>query len=108
MKEQDVARPWTHAHEEDEGDRLVFRPSDSPDIKPSRAPRMAFDLSHGGELTTYAPGPDDRRVGGPGKWRVDGEHLVLEPEGGPSQRYVIDDATEDRLVLRPADEIQHE
>jgi len=108
VKEQDVARSWTHAHEEDEGDRLVFRPSDSPDIKPSRAPRMAFDLSHGGELTTYAPGPDDRRVGGPGKWRVDGEHLVLEPEGGPSQRYVIDDATEDRLVLRPADEIQHE
>ena len=30
MKEQDVARSWTHAHEEDEADRLVFRPSDSP------------------------------------------------------------------------------
>ena len=82
---------------------MVFRPSDSPDIAPSRAPRMAFDLKDDGELTTYAPGPDDRRVAGPGTWRVDGEHLVLEPEQGPAQRYVIDDATDDRLVLRPAD-----
>jgi hypothetical protein len=86
---------------------MVFRPSDSPAIKPSRAPRTAFDLNDGGELTTYAPGPDDRRVGGAGTWRQDGEHLVLEPEGGPSQRYVVDEATDDRLVLRPAGEIQH-
>jgi hypothetical protein len=64
---------------------------------------MAFDLKDGGELTTYAPGPTDQRVRNPGTWRVDGDHLVLEPEQGPAQRYVIDDATEDRLVLRPAD-----
>jgi hypothetical protein len=86
---------------------MVFRPSDSPAIKPSRAPRTAFDLKDRGELTTYAPGPDDRRVAGPGTWRLEGEHLVLEPEGGPTQRYVVDDATEDRLVLRPADEVKH-
>src|SRR3954466_15159365 len=87
---------------------MVFRPSDSPAIRPSRMPRMAIDLKDSGELTTYAPGPDDRRVEGPGRWRLDGEHLVLEPKEGPVQRYVVDDASEDRLVLRPADEIQHE
>jgi hypothetical protein len=106
VKEQVVARSWTHAFEEDEGNLMVFRPSDSPAIRPSRMPRMAIDLKDSGELTTYAPGPDDRRVAGPGTWRLDGEHLVLEPEAGPAQRYVVDDATEDRLVLRPADEIQ--
>ena len=108
MKEPVVARSWTHAFEEDEGDKMVFRPSDSPAIRPSRMPRTAFDLKDGGELTTYAPGADDRRVGAPGTWRLEGEHLVLEPEAGPAQRYVVDDATEDRLVLRPADELQRE
>jgi hypothetical protein len=98
---QVAAKSWTHAG--DEEGRMVFRPSDSPDIPPSRAPRMAFDLKDGGELTTYAPGPADQRARNPGTWRVDGDHLVLEPEQGPAQRYVIDDATEDRLVLRPAD-----
>jgi len=108
VKEPVVARSWTHAFEEDEGDKMVFRPSDSPAIRPSRMPRTAFDLKDGGELTTYAPGADDRRVGAPGTWRLEGEHLVLEPEAGPAQRYVVDDATEDRLVLRPADELQRE
>jgi len=87
---------------------MVFRPSDSPAIKPSRAPRTAFDLKDGGELTTYAPGPADQRIGGSGTWRQEGEHLVLEPKEGPTRRYVVDDATDDRLVLRTADEIQHE
>jgi hypothetical protein len=108
VEEHLVARSWTHASEEDEGDRMVFRPSDSPAIQPSRAPRAAFDLKAGGELTTYAPGADDRRVGGTGLWRLDGGHLVLEPADGPAQRYVVDEAAEDRLVLRRADEIQHE
>jgi hypothetical protein len=104
VKDKVVAKSWTHAYEEDEGNKMVFRPSDSPDIKPSRMPRTAFDLKQGGELTTYAPGAADQRERAPGTWHVDGEHLVLEPEGSPAQRYVIDDATEDRLVLRPADE----
>ena len=108
MKDKVVAKSWTHAFEEDEGNKMVFRPSDSPDIKPSRMPRTAFDLKDGGELTSYSPGAADQRVRSPGTWRVEGEHLVLEPEQGPSQRYVVDEATEDRLVLRPADEIQHE
>ncbi len=82
---------------------MVFRPSDSSAIQPSRMPRTAFDLKDGGELTTYSPGPDDRRVGGAGKWRLDGRQLVLEPGEGPSQRYVVDDAAADRLVLRRAD-----
>src|SRR6476469_7428422 len=89
---------WVHA--EDDGDRKVFRPSDSPELTPSRAPRAAYDLAHGGALTTYAPGADDRRVPSLGTWRVAGEHLVLEPADGPVQRYVVDEVTPDRLVLR--------
>ena len=54
--------------------------------------------------------PRGRTTGGSpgaGTWRVEGEHLVLEPGDGPPQRYVVDDASEDRLVLRPAGEDQH-
>lgn len=93
-----LAGSWVHV--EDDGDRKVFRPSDAPDLTPSRAPRTAYDLASGGELTTYAAGADDRRLPGAGKWRVDGEHLVLEPADGPTQRYVVDEVTPDRLVLR--------
>jgi hypothetical protein len=98
MDEGAIAGSWTHA--EDDGDRKVFRPSDSPELTPSRAPRTAYDLASGGALTTYAAGPDDRRVPSAGKWHIDGDHLVLEPADGPAERYVVDEATPDRLVLR--------
>ena len=61
MDDHALVRSWTHASEEDEGDRMVFRPSDSPDIQPSRMPRMAFDLGAGGALTMFGSGPDDLR-----------------------------------------------
>lgn len=82
---------------------MVFRPSDSPDIQPSRMPRMAFDLGAGGALTMFGSGPDDRRVPQDGHWRLDGEHLVLEVPGQPEQRYVVDLSAPERLVLRSAD-----
>jgi hypothetical protein len=98
MDEGTLAGSWVHA--EDDGERKVFRPADSPELAPSRAPRTAYDLASGGELTTYAAGPDDRRVPSAGKWRTEGDHLVLEPADGPPQRYVVDELTTDRLVLR--------
>jgi hypothetical protein len=64
---------------------------------------MAFDLEHGGSLTTYAPGADDRRVPGAGRWRLEGSSLVLEPEGQPAQRLAVIEAAPDRLVVRRAD-----
>src|SRR4051794_28674963 len=102
MDERAIVRSWTHAYEEDEDDCLVLRPSESPVIRPSRMPRMAFDLREGGRLTTYSPGADDRRVGTSGRWRLEGDHLVLEPEGGPPQRYVVAEASPDKLRLRTA------
>lgn len=98
MDEGALAGSWVHA--EDDGDRKVFRLSDSPDLAPSRAPRAAYDLAAGGELTSYAAGADDRRVPSAGRWRTEGEHLVLEPADGPPQRYAVDELTSDRLVLR--------
>ncbi|MEP6955081.1 MAG: lipocalin family protein [Solirubrobacteraceae bacterium] len=98
MEEGAITGSWVHA--EDDGDKKVFWPSDSPELTPSRAPRTAYDLAGGGELTTYAAGPDDRRVPSGGKWRIDGDHLVLEPADGPPERYVVDEATPGRLVLR--------
>jgi hypothetical protein len=102
MDEGAIVRGWTHAAEEDDGDRMVFRPSDSDALAPSRAPRMSFDLAHGGELTSYAPGPDDRRTSTSGRWRLHGSRLVLEPGDGAVRQYEVDEAGPERLVLRPA------
>jgi hypothetical protein len=102
MDERSLARSWTHVFEEDQGDRMVFRPSDS-DIPPSRRPRTAFDLEPDGTLTTYQPGPDDRRLPARGQWRVEGSHLVLESPDAPPQRLAIEEGSNDRLVLRRTD-----
>jgi hypothetical protein len=99
MDERSLVRSWTHVFEEDQDDRMVFRPSDS-DIPPSRRPRTAFDLEPDGTLTTYGPGADDRRTPARGQWRLDGAHLVLEPSDAPAQRLAIEEGSPDRLVLR--------
>ena len=65
-----MQRTWLHAHEEDHGDTLVFRPNTYA-FRPSRG-RTGFQINPGGELTQYDIAPTDGLDEHKGKWRVDG------------------------------------
>ncbi len=65
-----MQRTWLHAHEEDHGDTIVYRPNTYA-FPPSRG-RTGFEIGPNGVLTQYDIAPTDgleRRVG---KWRVEG------------------------------------
>lgn len=65
-----MQRTWLHAHEEDHGDTLVFRPNTYA-FRPSRG-RTGFQINAGGELTQYDIAPTDGLDAHKGKWRVEG------------------------------------
>jgi hypothetical protein len=89
---------WLHSHEEDEGDRVVFRPA-SYDFPPARG-RNGFELSSDGDVRRSGPGPDDRTQEARGRWKlVDGE-LQMDLAGGRRERYAVESAERGRLVLR--------
>ena len=58
--EQGLSGSWTHSFEEDVGADQVYRPSDSFAFPTGRRPRDTLDFSVPGQVTTGAPGPDDR------------------------------------------------
>ncbi|MBC7447452.1 MAG: hypothetical protein H7330_05280 [Hymenobacteraceae bacterium] len=65
-----MQRTWLHAHEEDHGDTLVFRPNTYA-FPPSRG-RTGFEISANGELTQYDIAPTDGLEKRLGRWRVEG------------------------------------
>jgi hypothetical protein len=93
-----LERAWTHSHEEDTGDGLVFRPSDF-DFPPARG-RESFALGPDQELTRGGPGPDDRRATAAGTWSVEGRHLILRVPGRPEERLEILRVDSEQLVVR--------
>ena len=88
-----LAQGWLHAHEEDTGDTMVFRPS-SFKLGPSRG-RTGFELRPNGTLIEHGIGPTDQRTQTPGRWRLDGDTLKL---GGQTMKVVS--VAPNRLVLR--------
>jgi len=95
-----LARSWTHSHEEDVDDLMVFRPSGT-DFPPSRG-RMSFDLGATGVARSGGPGPDDRRITVEGTWNLDGNLLTLRMPGQAEQRFEITSLDNKRLVVRRA------
>lgn len=93
-----LSKSWTHSHEEDTGDELIFRPSDQ-EFPPARG-RESLDLAPEGALVTTGPGPDDRRVESTGEWTIEGNDLVLRRPGRDEERFEIVAVEEDRLVVR--------
>ena len=63
-----ILRRWTHSHEEDVGDILVYRPSDYP-FPPARG-REGLEFRENGELIHYQIGSTDRSLAVPGRWDV--------------------------------------
>src|SRR5438132_92348 len=95
----ELSGAWIHSHEEDAGDRMVFRPA-GYDFPPARAPRQELDLGAGGELLRGIPGPDDRRERQAGRWQLDGRELTLETPGAPPEKFDVETAGKDRLVVK--------
>lgn len=59
MNQAPLQGSWAHSHEEDQGDVLVYRPTDSFAFPPARG-RETLVFGEGGALTQHTPGPDDR------------------------------------------------
>jgi hypothetical protein len=90
-----------HAHEEDRGDSLVYRPSDHP-LPPSRG-RRSLDLRRDGTLLESRPGADDRAQSARGRWRLEGDRLLLFGDAEahqPDRELEVVALARDRLVLR--------
>ena len=94
-----LVRRWIHSHEEDAGGEAVYRPATWA-FPPARG-RSGFDLRRDGTLVRIAPGPTDRPQKARGRWRLEGDRLVLlEPVAGETpQTLQIVSASEDRLVV---------
>ena len=64
-----LQRTWLHAHEEDHGDTVVFRPNTYA-FPPSRG-RTGFKVESGGTLIQYDIAPTDGLEEHKGTWRFD-------------------------------------
>jgi hypothetical protein len=95
---KDLHGRWLHSHEEDTEGRAVYRPTGFR-FPPARG-RSGFELRPGGELLRLGPGPADRPQATAGRWRLDGDRLVLEPRAESPRTLRILSATPERLVVR--------
>jgi len=100
--EQDLARSWTHSHEEDRAGTLVFRPSDHA-FPPSRG-RRRFDLHADRSLTLVEPGAADAPRQSNGSWDfvTKDSRLLLTSAGSKSatESWKVLSVDKDRLVLQ--------
>ena len=99
--EDDVlCRRWVHAHEEDNDDEMVFRPSEHP-LGPSRG-RTSFELRPDGTFSESGLGAADVPEEASGTWRRDRDSIVLSDAapGGVPRVLPIASADQRRLVIR--------
>ncbi len=97
---EEVCGRWVHAHEEDTGDEMVFRPAGT-DLPPARG-RLAFELRADGSFAEAGLGASDAPEEASGSWALDGDVLTLSEgasQGVPREMEVVA-AEPDRLVVR--------
>ncbi len=95
---------WVHAPEEDAEGRRVYR---RPRASPARGrARYGLRADADGGVAFTGPGATDRPTSWPGRWSKDAAgrvSLETTPPGGSAERFVVVEASADRLVLaRPA------
>lgn len=95
-----LLRHWTHSHEEDTADGIVFRPAEYP-FPPSRG-RVSYELGADGQLFHGGIGPTDAPTSEVGQWTLedDDRTLVLRVPGQAPRRLEIKSLGDDRLVVR--------
>lgn len=89
---------WVHVFEEDTAEGAVFRPEDA-DIPLSRRPRERFELKADGTAVLSMPGPDDRVVPQPARWREEADEVVVCDAAGAVRLRIVGRSA-DRLVVR--------
>lgn len=95
------AGKWVHSFEEDAGDVLVFRPSQSFSFPASRRFRETLEFQ-GSTVINGMPGADDRtRYEAMDTGSLDQNLVRLDAGEHAGQVYEIVEVTGDRLTLRP-------
>jgi hypothetical protein len=90
---------WSHSHEEDSDDEMVFRPA-TGEFPPSRG-RASFEFRPDGSYVERSPGPVDAPEVSGGRWSLEGDRLVLEADGDrPGHAWELTGAGKDRLTVR--------
>jgi hypothetical protein len=89
---------WTHAHERDEGGARVFV---GPTVRLglSRG-RRVLEFDDAGGFIDTAPGPTDRVHSRKGRYRVEGNELVLNYADDGEERLTFELAGDGTLRLR--------
>ena len=87
---------WVHAHEEDDGNKVIYRVSGYA-FPPSRG-RDAFTLDQNGVVRIDHPGPVDRGVSATGRWVLDGDVLSIDA-GNWSAEFTIESFDGTTLVM---------
>ncbi len=98
VDEKKLAGVWFHSHEEDQADRVVYRPT-SYELPRSRAPRESLTIDPSGSCTFGGPGPADASTSETGTWQATGDELTLL-RAGRKEVYEIVSLDDDALVLR--------
>jgi len=98
MDVRKLAGRWFHSHEEDEGERVVYR-NEAFDFPPARAPRDSLVIEPDGTAAVGHPGPADRTVSTPGTWEVSGDVLRVVTTGAPVE-WEVEMLDENLLILR--------
>ena len=100
MEIANLTQKWTHSHEEDTPDTVVYRPA-SYAFPPSRG-RRSFELRADGAITDFAIGRDDRPALAHGTWTLSPDKRLDFTWDDPSGRQAsmkIKSAEVDRLVV---------
>jgi hypothetical protein len=95
-----VVGSWVHAHEEDTGDEMVFRPAGT--VLPPARGRMGFELREDGTFAEAGLGARDVPEEAAGSWALEGQTITLSEgatQGVPREMEVVS-ADKDRLVVR--------
>ncbi len=96
-----LAQGWLHAHEEDTGDTMVFRPS-SFKLGPSRG-RAGFELKPDGELVESRIAATDGSLKQAGKWKLSETgklYFYRDDPATPAKVLEIESVSKDRLVVK--------
>lgn len=99
-----LERTWLHAHEEDQGDTVVYRPN-TYTFPPSRG-RTGFAFDHNGLFTQFDIAPTDGIEGRKGRWTAENDHTLrisLDDKKSPDYKLELVSLKNDVLKVRRID-----
>lgn len=99
MEADDILGRWFHLHEEDDGQRMVYRDS-SRDFPRTRAPRESLTFHADGTVDIGQPTAADGTTATTGHWTADQGRLTITV-AQQQRRYSVASLGDGDLVLEP-------